>query len=117
MKRSLVLFIFLIVAITMISGCATTPKPLAYIAIEKPKDVVVNTSNNKGAEIEFFRGGWYFGNENFRPAPNLVSYIEEAQKKSGNKILKNADIELHIPFCFDIFFFGYCGANDRITYQ
>jgi hypothetical protein len=117
MKRVLILFLFSIVVITMISGCATvTPKPLAYIAIEKPTDIV-NTANNKGVESVFSRGGWYFGNYNFRPAPNMMSYIEEAQKKSGNKILKNADVQLGIPFYFDILFFGYNHCEDRVTAQ
>lgn len=107
-------FIFIVVTLALFCGCATTPPPLTYLATEKPKEAVV-LKEQKELKKEFSRGGFYFANNNFRPAADVRSYIEQAEKEADTKILKNADIQLNVPFAFDILFFGYNKGTDFLT--
>lgn len=96
-------------------GCASTkPMPLTYLALEKPSKTI-NTQAHKELEEEFMRGGFYFLNFNFRPTADIRTYIEQAEKEANTDILRNADIELNVPFAFDILFFGYNGGTDHLT--
>ena len=61
------------------------------------------------------RGGWYFGNYRFRPAPNPELYLEDAQNHAGSDVLHDADIVFTVPFAIDILFFGYNRATDTVT--
>jgi hypothetical protein len=61
------------------------------------------------------RGGWYFGNNGFRPAADLQLYLEEAHQSADSNLLGDADIVLAVPFAFDILFFGYNHATDVVT--
>jgi hypothetical protein len=63
------------------------------------------------------RGGWYFGNYNFRPAPDIQAYLEEAHEHTGSDVLGDADIVLAVPLAIDILFFGYnhAHATDKVT--
>ena len=96
-----------------ICSCATPPQ-LTYLASEKPTGVI-KTTEIKELKEEFSRGGWYFGNYNFRPAADIKAYIEKAEKETNPNILRNADIEFHVPGAFDIFFFGYNRGTDYLT--
>lgn len=95
------------------TGCAT-PQPTAYLALEKPSGPVGVIKHNS-IEKNFDRGGWYFGNNNFRPAPDVSSYINQTSAEVGSSILKGADVILKVPFAFDILFFGYNSATDTAT--
>ncbi|MBI4683326.1 MAG: hypothetical protein HY757_09545 [Nitrospirae bacterium] len=108
--RNLTCSFFLI----FIFSCASTPPQLSYLALEKPKNII-KTSEPTELREAFFRGGWYFGNYNFRPAPDIKAYIEQAEKDANTDILRNIDIQLSVPGAFDIFFFGWNGTTDYLT--
>ncbi len=110
--KTLFSFLFLV---SFAASCATSPPPpLKYLALEKPEGKI-DTSGNRSVHREFSRGGWYFVNYNFRPAADIRSYLEQVQQGANNNILKNADIELNVPFAIDIFFFGYNTGTDSLT--
>jgi len=99
-----------------LSNCATTkPKPLAYLSSEKPKGIIRTQEVHKDVNKSFFKGGWYFANHNFRPAVDIQEYIKQAEKEVNSTVLRNADVELNIPFAFDILFFGYNKGTDTVT--
>jgi len=115
MKRIFLIAAFLLLFVSFIASCATTQgKPLAYLALEKPKEAI-STTVHKEMKLEFPRGGFYFFNYNFRPAADIKAYIQQAEKEANTKILRNTDIQLNIPFAFDILFFGYNGSTDYLT--
>jgi hypothetical protein len=100
-------------------GCANTAtvrQPIAYLAVERPKGVI-STPQHAPVKKEFPRGGWYFGNSNFRPAPDLASYIDNTAPQANTKILRNAEVQLNVPFALDILFFGYAKGTDLVTAQ
>lgn len=102
-------------AILFCTGCTTKqPKPIAYLSLEKPSGTIGVTKHNQ-VEKKFQRGGWYVGNYNFRPAPDVASYIKQTSEEAGSNILRDADISLSVPFYFDILFFGYNSATDTAT--
>lgn len=105
----------LVLASSLCAGCATSkPSPIAYLAVERPKGVIVTTQHDS-VEKEFPRGGWYLANNNFRPAPDLASYVEQTAQQANTQILRNADVQLAVPFAFDILFFGYNHATDTVS--
>ena len=115
MKLTSYSFIFIVMALVLFCGCATTTlPPLTYLATEKPKEAVAS-KEQKELKKEFSRGGFFFGNNNFRPAADVRSYIEQAEKEANTKILKNADIQLNVPFAFEILFCGYNIGTDYLT--
>lgn len=101
------------IAFFLCSCASVTPQPLSYLALEKPKDII-KTKEIKELKEEFSRGGLYFLNYNFRPAADIKAYIEQAEKEANTNILRNADIQLNVPFAFDILFFGYNGGTDYL---
>ena len=115
MKNKHMILPALLLVCCFCAGCATTPpQPVAYLAVKKPEGVI-KTNEHAPVTREFSRGGWYFGNSNFRPAPDPVSYIEEASRATGADILRNADVKMTVPFVFDILFFGYNQGTDTLT--
>jgi len=100
----------------LLSSCATppSPAPLSYLALEKPSGVI-QTQHHKEMTESFSRGGVYFLNYNFRPAADIKTYLEHAIYKSDVSILRNADIQLRVPFAFDILLFGYNNGSDTVT--
>jgi hypothetical protein len=116
MKNILKTLISLVFIAFFLCSCASvsSPPPLSYLALEKPKEII-KTKEIKELKEEFSRGGLYFLNYNFRPAADIKAYIEQAEKKANTNILKNADIQLNVPFAFDILFFGYNGGTDYLT--
>ena len=104
-----------ILSILFCAGCAATqPKPIAYLSLEKPTGTI-GVVKHKSVEKSFKRGGWYFGNYNFRPAPDVASYIKQTSEEADSNILKDADVNLRVPFAFDILFFGYNSSTDSAT--
>ena len=110
MRHSVSAYI-VIIANCLLYGCATHTPPLTYIASEKPT-ATVNIDKQTPIKKDFSRGGWYFGNSNFRPAPDVGSYVREAETGTKTSVLKNADVKFAIPFAFDILFFGYNKGTD-----
>lgn len=104
-----VLFVSLMLII--IGGCASQPKPLAYLAAEVPKGVIV-TKDSDAISKEFSRSGGYFLNYGFRPAPDLSIYIGETAKETNTSILRNADIHLSVPVFLDLIFMGVEFGSD-----
>lgn len=104
----------LFVAFFLVSCASTKPEPLTYLSLEKPIKTI-NTQTHKELNEDFSRGGFYFLNFNFRPVADIKTYIEQAEKEANTAILRNADIELNVPFAFDILFFGYNGGTDHLT--
>jgi len=95
------------------TGCATTATrpPISYLSLEKPAGVI-EVKKHQAIEKKFERGGFYIVNYNFRPAPDVASYIQETSREAGSPILKNADIRFQVPFAIDILLFGYNGSTD-----
>jgi hypothetical protein len=52
------------------------------------------------------RGGFYVLNHGFRPAPDVGAYFQDVEKRADAPVLRNADVELVVPFAFDILLFG-----------
>jgi hypothetical protein len=101
--------------ISAICGCATTaPQPLSYLSSEKPQGII-RTEKPQDIKKSFSRGGWYAMNLNFRPAADLQSYLDEAQKVVNIGILRNTDVQLNVPFAFDLLFCGYNMAHDTLV--
>jgi len=101
--------------VLFISSCATTtPQPLTYLALEKPKGII-ETKEYRNLEEKYSRGGFYFLNYGFRPAADINSYLEQAENRVGSSLLRNADIQLNVPFAIDILLFGYNGGTDTVT--
>ena len=53
-------------------------------------------------------------NLNFRPAADLQSYLYQALQMTNSGVLRNADVQVNVPFAFDLFFCGYNMANDTL---
>lgn len=100
---------------SLLCSCATTgpTQHLTYLASKKPQGVIA-TKDHKEFQKEFSRGGFYFFNYNFRPAADIGSYIEQAQKEVGVDVLRDVDVKLNVPFAFDILFFGFNGGTDYV---
>jgi len=115
MRKIQIIIALSVFAILFCTGCATTkPKPIAYLSLEKPSGTIGVIKHNS-VKNKIKRGGWYFGNHNFRPAPDVASYIKQTSEEAGSDILRDADIRLAVPFAFDILFFGYNSATDMTT--
>ena len=97
-------------------GCAAPPppRPIPYLAAEKPKGVI-RTTEGGIVKKEFSRSGFYIGNYNFRPAPDVGLYVKEAAQAANTDILRNADVQLVVPFYFDLFFCGYGTGTDSVA--
>ena len=116
MKNICFAWVLLVVA-GIIAGCATPPPPtppLKAVSVERPSGAV-RLAQTPGGVTKHPRGGWYFWNFGFRPAPDVVAYLREEQAKTGGAVLQNADVECNIPFVIDILFFGYNKASDVVT--
>ena len=98
------------------AGCATprSPQPIAFLAVKRPTGVI-RTAEHIVVREEFPRGGFYAVNCNFRPAPDIVSYVEQISQLAGTDILRNVDVQLVVPFYIDILFCGYNKATDIAT--
>ncbi|MBZ4202039.1 MAG: hypothetical protein LAC70_02830 [Methylovulum sp.] len=100
--------------VILLSACASQSQPLTYLSLETQKNKIENVSH-KNVDLSFSRGGFYFFNNNFRPAPDIGSYITQAQQNAGTSILRNADVTLSVPLFIDILMFGYNHGTDTIT--
>ena len=84
---------------SLVFGCVKQPQlppPLTYLASERPTAPIA-MQQWQIIEKSFSRGGWYFFNNNFRPAPDVGSYVREAEKEANANGLKHADVELAPP--------------------
>ena len=100
-------------------GCVSSSPPppvqtITYLSVKKPQGVIKTVGSN-AVKKNFSRGGLYLVNWNFRPAPDVASYLNQASQVAGNDILRNADITFQVPFFIDILFFGYNAGKDTIT--
>lgn len=110
-----IIFLFFIVLILLSAGCVAprVPAPLTYAAVTRPGGPV--KSGGVPVDMEQSRSGFYFMNAGFRPAPDVRAYLEAAQAQSGSAVLRNADVTLTIPFCFDILCFGFQIGSDTVN--
>ncbi len=118
MKTATRFFVFGLAAITlsMASGCVTTrqaPPALSYVAVERPTGPIL--AEGQRVEAKHSRGGMYFLNFGFRPAPDVAAYLKHAQDAAGSDVLKNADVQLHVPFAIDILLFGFQVGSDTVN--
>jgi len=99
----------------LVSGCAA-PKPLSYVAVTRPSGVIHATSQN--IETGHSRSGTFFWNNGFRPAPDVAAYLQQAETESHSPVLKNADVQLNVPFALEIALgFGVEFGEDTVTAQ
>lgn len=118
MRKQTLRLVFAILGSGLISvcGCATSQPqhiaPLSYVALMKPVGAI--KASGQRVETKHPRGGGYFLNYGFRPAPDIGSYIEQAQGAAGADILKNADVQLKVPFAIDILMFGFQFGEDTV---
>jgi hypothetical protein len=98
----------------LVAGCsARSGPPLSYLALRRPEGPIATM--HVALTEKHGRGGWYFGNHNFRPAPDIQAYLEQAHEHAGSDVLGDADIVLDVPFAIDILFFGYNHSTDKVT--
>lgn len=102
----------LLAASALLAGCVTQSPPprLTYLAVERPEGMI--EAKKHMAEVTTKRGGFYVLNHGFRPAPDVGAYVQDAEKRADVPVLRNADVELAVPFAFDILFFGFQFGND-----
>ena len=102
------------IGLVFVSGCATPPPqpPLSYIALTRPTGVI--TATGARVEAKHSRSGPYLLNFGFRPAPDVGAYIGKAQAAAGAQVLKNADVQLNVPFALDILLFGFQFGEDVV---
>ena len=102
------------IALILLSGCATSqpPQPLTYVALTRPTGPIKATGQR--VETKHSRGGPYFLNAGFRPAPDIGAYLGKAQADAGGDVLKNADVQLMVPFAIDILLFGFQVGSDTV---
>lgn len=110
--RCLLRVLFLLWIVLFMDGCAS-PKPLSYLASRRPDGIIISVDHQE-IHKSYSRGGFYFFNYNFRPPADIRRYIKEAEAQARVNMLKNTDIELKVPFAFDIFLFGYHHGTDTI---
>jgi hypothetical protein len=105
----------LMLAIPLAIGCAAapTPKPLTYLASERPQGPI-RRKTFPATGLSFSRGGLYFFNFGFRPAADVRSYVKNSETKTGSPLLTDADVRLQTPFAIDLLLFGYNSADDRV---
>ncbi len=115
MKKNYTIWMCLLFVISL-TGCLAEkkPQPLAYLSLEKPTGVI-NTKDYMWVKESFSRGGFFILNYNFRPAANIKSYIEQAEKQANTSILRNADVRLTVPLTIDVILFGYTFGTDIVT--
>ena len=102
------------------AGCATprvppAPDPIAYLAVKRP-DTAIKTSAANPVHKEFQRGKFFIGPLNFRPAPDVASYIEQASQAAGTENLRNADVRIAVPCYVGPVVCGFgVGSKDAVT--
>ncbi len=103
------------IALALVSGCATTTPPaaLTYIAVKRPAGPI--KAAGQKVDASHSRGGPYLLNAGFRPAADVSDYLNQAQKEGGGEVLKNADVQLRVPFAIDILLFGFQIGSDKVT--
>ena len=117
MRRLHAIILSLLLVAAVCVGCAPPPTPgqgIAYLSVQRPEGVVKTTAHAPVTK-RFPRGGFYFVNWNFRPAPDVASYIEQAAQEAKTGILRDADVQLMIPFCIDLLLCGYGQGADTVT--
>ncbi len=97
------------------SGCVTSQPqtPLSYVSSTRPAGSIKAVGTK--VETRQSRGGFYFLNAGFRPAPDIGAYLAKAQADAGGDVLKNADVQLGVPFAIDILMFGFQVGSDKVT--
>jgi len=116
MRNTRVIAMTLWLLICFLGGCATSPQPqpIAYLAIENPNGTI-RTADYPPVKMKFPRGGFYVGMYNFRPAPDIGSYLDRTAQEANTNILRNVDMQFVVPFYFDLFLFGYAKGTDSVT--
>ena len=106
----------LLLGAALASGCAASqpPTPFTYLALERPQGPI-NGGSHTAVQDSFSRGGFYFLNYNFRPAAEIGDYLTQAEHEANSKVLREADVQLNVPFAIDILLFGYNGGTDTVT--
>ena len=106
-----------LLSIPLAIGCATTtPKPLTYLASQRPRGPILRKTL-PATSASFSRGGLDFLNFGFRPAADVQSYVKDTETKAGSRLLTDADVRLQTPFAIDVLLFGYNSADDRVVFS
>jgi len=102
------------IGLVLVSGCVTSQPqtPLSYVALTRPAGPIKTTGQK--VNTKHSRGGPYFLNAGFRAAPDIGAYIGKAQADAGADVLKNADVQLGVPFAIDILMFGFQIGSDTV---
>ena len=102
------------IGFVLASGCATPPPKLTYVALVRPTGPIKATGSY--VITPYSRGGPYFLNYGFRPAPDIGAYIAKAQADAGADCLKNADVRMEVPFIpIHILILGLQLGDDVVT--
>ncbi len=109
-NRNVVFALMAVVALG--SGCVSqqAPTPLRYVAVTRPEGPI--RTEARDVRIKTSRGGMYVLNKGFRPAPDIGAYLTQAESRAGTPVLRNADVELAVPFALDILLFGFQFGED-----
>jgi len=116
-KRTQVLGCALVgIGLALVSGCVTSQSqsqtPLTYVAVTRPTGAIKTTGHY--TETKHSKNGFYFVNAGFRPAADIGAYLAKAQVDAGADVLKNADVQLNVPFVIDILMCGYQVGSDTV---
>jgi len=114
MNKSTLGCIIMGIGLVLASGCASSKSqhPLTYVALTRPTGAIVTSCQQ--IENKHSRGGPYFLNYGFRPAPDIEAYVEKAQTDGDVDVLRNADVRMVVPFAFDLLLFGFQGGSDTV---
>ncbi len=108
MKRKTIFTCFVgSIFLILLSGCCFYNElGIPYVATVYP-ELPIDTSENSGKTLlTDNRGGWFFLNKGFRPAPDIRSCLKQAHELSGSTVLKNADVRLAVPVFVSLFPWG-----------
>jgi len=94
-------------ALLLFSGCYHHGKGLSYVAMTCPVTPINASSSCDETGITHARGGVYFLNNGFRPAPDIGAFLEQAHQQVNSPVLRNADVRLYAPMIIGIFPFGF----------
>ena len=94
--------LIIICTLVFLAGCSFTPKPMKYMAVEIPAEVITQNQKSEYAEVIEHKFGIFY-----RESQDISLMVTELQNEAQVNILRNADVRVRIPFCFFVICYGY----------
>lgn len=93
--------IIIMCTLIFLAGCSFTPKPMKYMAVDMPAEVITPNQKSEYVEVIEHKVGIYY-----RESQDISLMVTELQNEAQADILRNADVRVRIPFCFFVCY-GY----------